>query len=78
MYADGIIGNKGMLQVMGSLTTAIFNYIRSQHTTPYDLKAILGQSYGYIFNDVEMSASDGLLLFLTQAQGFNPENFKRK
>lgn len=78
MYADGLLGNKGMLQVMGSLTNAVFNYMRSPNSPPYTLKSILGKTYGYIFDDVELSASEGLLLFMTQAQGFNPENFKRK
>ena len=78
MYADGVLGNKGMLQIMGSLTTAVFNYMRAQHSQPYTLKSILNTTYGYLFNDVELTASDSLLLFMSQAQGFSLDRFKKE
>lgn len=78
MYADGLLGNKGMLQTLGSLVAGVFNYVRSPHSPPYSLKSILGTSYGYIFEDVEMSANDALLTFMSQAQGFSLDRFKKE
>lgn len=77
MYADGILGNLGMMNVMGSLTNAVFNYMRSKNTSPYSLKSILNKSYGYIYDDVELSVSDSLKLFMSQAQGFNMDYFNK-
>lgn len=76
MYADGMLGNGGVIQQLGSLVTGVFNYMRAPHSQPHSLKSILGASYGYIFNDVEVSPSDSLLMFMSQAQGFDSKLFK--
>jgi hypothetical protein len=76
MYADGLLGNKNLITALGTLTTGIFNYIRSNNTSPYTLKGIIGSAYGYIFDDAELSASDALLTFMSQAQGFDIKKFK--
>jgi hypothetical protein len=78
MYADGMLGNKAMLQTLGSLVAGVFNYVRAPNSPPYSLKSILGSSYGYIFDDAELSPSDALLVFMSQAQGFSLDRFKRK
>jgi hypothetical protein len=77
MYADGLIGNKAILQCNASLTAGVFNYLRSANDAPYTVKSILGSSYGYIYDDTEMPASDALLLYMTQAQGFDIGKFKK-
>jgi hypothetical protein len=77
MYADGIIGNKAILQSNASLTAGVFNYLRGANDAPYTVKSILGSSYAYIYDDVEMPVSDGLLLYMTQAQGFDIGKFKK-
>ena len=77
MYADGVLGNHGLLNVMGSLTNAVFNYMRASNSSPYSMKSILGQVYGYLYDDVELNASDSLKLFMSQAQGFNKDLFKK-
>jgi hypothetical protein len=78
MYADGMLGNKAMLQTLGSLVAGVFNYVRSPHSPPYSLKSVLGNSYGYIFEDAEVSANDALLIFMSQAQGFSLDRFKKE
>jgi len=78
MYADGLIGNKSLLVTLGTLTTGVFNYLKGSNNVPYTLKNILGSSYAYIYGEPEESASDSLLTFMTQAQGFNMDKFKGK
>lgn len=75
MYADGILGNHGLLNVSGLLVNGVFNYIRDPKTPAYSLKSILNQAYGYFYEDVEPTASDSLKLFITQAKGFSVDNF---
>lgn len=78
MYADGIIGNKSLITTLGTLVTGVFNYIRSNNSQPYNLKSVLGSAYSYMYNDVEVSPSESLLLFMTQAPGFKMDRFKVK
>jgi len=77
MYADGIVGNGALLNMMGSLVTGVFNYIRDPKSPAYSLKTVLGNSYGYIFSDNETSPNDALLTFMTQAKGFSLNKFKK-
>lgn len=77
MYADGILGNRGLLNTIGILVNGVFNYIRSPNTSPYNLKSILGQSYGYMYPDVEIDPSDSLKAFVSQARGFGMDKFKK-
>ena len=78
MYADGLIGNKGILTGIGTLTSGVFNYMRSPHSPPYTLKSILGSVYGYMYPDSELPANDSLLTFMSQAPGFDLDKFKRE
>jgi len=78
MYSDGALGNYGIIKILGALTTGIFNYIRSPNTSAYDLKSILGSNYAYMYRDVESNPSDALLTFMTQAQGFSMDKFKKE
>ena len=74
---DGFIGNKQILNSIGSLTAGVFNYIRDPKSPAYSLKTVLGNSYGYIFSDNETSPNDALLTFMTQAKGFSLNKFKK-
>jgi hypothetical protein len=78
MYADGLIGNRAMIETLGSLTGAVYNYMRSQNAPSYKLKSVIGRIYDYIYppQDTTEAASDALLVFMTQAKGFNPSRFK--
>ena len=49
MYSDGLIGNKGLLEVLGSLTGAIYNYMRSENQSAFKLKDIIPKAYNYIY-----------------------------
>jgi hypothetical protein len=78
MYADGILGNQGLLQTIGVLVAGVFNYTRAPNSAPYTLKSILGNSYGYIYPEAKANPSDSLLNFMTQAQGFSMDKFKKE
>lgn len=78
MYADGALGNYGVLQSLGSLTAGVFNYLRSANSQPYELKDILGSSYGYMFTEKESNPSESLMAFITQAHGFNMKQFDKE
>lgn len=71
-YEDGIIGNKKILNTLGLLTNAVFNYIRSNNTPAYSLNNILGQVYDYIYRPLtdkekQSQASESLLSFMSLA-----------
>lgn len=76
MYADGVIGNHGLLNTLGALTGGIFNYIRAENSPAKGLKDILGASYEYIWPPVseadrKQAVSDSLFAFMSRAPGFN-------
>ena len=75
MYADGVLGNHGLLNAIGLLVSGVFNYIRDPNSPPYSLKSILNQSYGYLHEDVEITPSDSLKLFMSQAKGYSENRF---
>lgn len=77
MYADGALGNKSVVAGLGTLTAGVFNYLRTSNSKAYALKDILGTTYQYYYNEPEVSASDSLLLFMSQANGFSMDKFKR-
>ena len=77
MYADGVLGNRGLLNTIGALANGVFNYIRPPNTAPYNLKSILGKSYGYIYPEIEENPSDSLIAFVSQAKGFGLDRFKK-
>ena len=60
------------------LVTGVFNYIRPNNSTFYTLKDIINSAYGYIYEDIENDPSDSLLLFMSQAPGFEMDKFKGK
>jgi hypothetical protein len=49
MYSDGLIGNQGMMELLGSLTTAVYNYMRGSNTQAYKLKDVIPKAYDYIY-----------------------------
>lgn len=80
MYADGTLGNHGLLAQLATLTTGIFNYIRPPHAAPYKLAGTLGASHDYLYppanpEQLAAQANNRLLAFMVQAPGFNPEKF---
>ena len=49
MYVDGLIGNRGMMEVLGSLTGAIYNYMRPENQAAYKLQDIIPKTYNYLY-----------------------------
>ncbi len=81
MYADGVIGNHGVLTVLGQLTAGVFNYMRPKDSPAYKLVSILGTAYDYIVppatpEQQQQNVSESLKLFLSTAPGFDPQKFK--
>ena len=48
MYADGMIGNKSIIEILGCLTAGIYNYMRSENQPPYKLQDIIPRVHDYI------------------------------
>jgi hypothetical protein len=78
MYSDGVIGNNAILQTLGSLTGAVYNYMRSPNSRAYQLEDIITRVYHYMYppQNTTEDASEALLLFMTQAKDFNKSRFK--
>lgn len=82
MYADGMIGNHGLLTTLGQLTTGVFNYMRPMNAPDYKLAKILGQAYDYIVPPLtpEQQAeatNNALKTFMMAAPGFDQSRFKK-
>jgi hypothetical protein len=80
MYADGMIGNYGILTQIASLTNGVFNYMRPANSPPYKLANILGSAYDYIYPPLteeqqKAAVNDSLLAFMSQANGFDKTKF---
>jgi hypothetical protein len=76
MYADGLIGNRSLITTLGTLTAGVFNYMRPSSSMPYDLKAVIGSAYDYIYGEEKADVSQSLLTFMSQAPGFSIDKFK--
>jgi hypothetical protein len=80
MYADGLIGNYGVLTQLATLTNGVFNYMRTANSPPYKLANILGSAYDYIYPPLtpeqkKEAVNNSLLAFMSQAQGFDKTKF---
>lgn len=49
MYNDGVIGNLGILQVLGSLTAGQFNSVLPKGKTPFKLQDIIPTIHEYLY-----------------------------
>lgn len=79
MYADGMIGNRGILETLGNLTAGVYNYMRSDTRKTYTLRDIISRGYDYLYppQDNTESVNDALLAFVSQAKGFTLDRFKK-
>ena len=80
MYADGLIGNRAIIELLGTLTNGVFNYMRASNAPSYKLANILGNAYDYLFPPVpeeqkKEHANNQLLAFMSQAPGFSADKF---
>jgi len=81
MYADGLLGNRGILEVLSSLTNGVFNYMRPSNSPAYKLANIMGRAYDYVYPPLPVSedaVSESLLVFMSQAPGFSKDKFEVK
>jgi len=82
MYADGLIGNRGIIEVLGSLTAGHFNSLIPKGKSPYALQDIIPRIYDYIYPPLSEEAkriqvSDQLLAFAMLAPNA-PKGFFRE
>ena len=49
MFNDGIIGNLGLLQVLGSHAAGHFNSLLPKGSSPYKLQDIIPNQYDYLY-----------------------------
>ena len=80
MYADGMLGNKGIYDAITPLTTAIFNYLRASGAPQFTPDSIFPWINEYSTDpDLDPTpvekVNDSLLTFISQAQGFDMKNF---
>ena len=80
MYADGLIGNRGILEVLGNLTAGQFNKMLPKGHAPYTLEKIISRAYDYIYPPLteeqkKESVNRQLLAFMQMAPGA-PESLK--
>lgn len=78
MFADGLIGNRSLLSIQGSLVAGVFNYLKANNSQPYTLKSVLGSAYDYIYGIEKADPSESLLTFMTQAPDFKMDRFEGK
>jgi hypothetical protein len=78
MYADGLVGNRSLLTMQGTLTAGVFNYLRANNSQPYTLKSVLGSAYEYIYGMEKIDPSQSLLAFMSQAPDFKIDKFQGK
>lgn len=78
MFADGLIGNRSLLSIQGSLVAGVFNYLRASNSQPYTLKSVLGSAYDYIYGLEKTDPSESLLIFMSQAPNFKMNRFESK
>jgi hypothetical protein len=81
MYSDGLIGNQGMMIVLGQLTAGVFNYMRPANAPDYKLSRILGQAYDYIVPPLtpeqqKEASNNALKTYMMMAPGFSQDRFK--
>ena len=78
MYADGLVGNRALLNMQGTLVAGVFNYLRASSSQPYTLKSVLGSAYEYFYDIEKADPSESLLMFMSQAPNFKIDRFKGK
>ena len=74
MFNDGMIGNAGLLEVLGNLTAVQFNKVLPKNHTPYKLQSIIPLAYDYIYpplseQDKKKQVSANLIAFAMQSPG---------
>jgi hypothetical protein len=74
MYHSGLIGNIGLLEVLGTLTAGQFNKMLPKGKAPYKLKDIIPGAYDFIYpplseQDKKEQVNQSLLAFALMSPG---------
>lgn len=80
MYADGLLGNKGIFDAIAPLTAAVFNYFRDEKASAIKTSEVYPWVHEYSVdpsNDVdpETAVSNSLIGWMSQAKGFKMDRF---
>jgi hypothetical protein len=80
MYADGLVGQHGLLNQLSQLAGIVYNYARSPSIPAMPQGKLLGLAADYLFpppteQDKKEQVNNQLLAFLSQAPGFSPKTF---
>jgi hypothetical protein len=81
MFHDGIIGNLGIIEVLGVLTAGHFNMTLPKDKIPFKLQDIIPQAYNYLYPPLtkkqeQEQVSKNLLAFAMMQPGAPDELFK--
>ena len=79
MYADGMLGNKGIFDALTPLTTAVYNYFRAEHAAVVKAEDVFTWIHEYSIDPADDQPDEmgaGLSTFLSAAKGFKPEFFQ--
>lgn len=79
MFADGLLGNRGVFDALAPITAGVFNYLRSSNSSALKSDQIFPWIHEYTINpDIYRSeelVNNSLLAFMTQAPGFDIKRF---
>jgi hypothetical protein len=76
MYADGLLGNRGVFDALAPVTTAIFNYLRTPSAPAFKMEQIFPWVHEYSTDpENDATPSDGLVGFVSTAKGFKIDRF---
>ena len=83
MYADGMIGNRGILEVLGTLTAGQFNKMLPKGASPYTLEKIIPRAHDYLYPPLDEKTkkervSQSLLAFAMMSPNAPTQFFKGK
>lgn len=82
MWMDGVIGNRGLLEVLGSLTAGVYNYMRSENQRAYKLNDIIPRSHDYLYPPLseeqkKAKVNESLMGFLKVSPGAPQKLFEK-
>lgn len=74
MYHNGLIGNMGLLEVLGTLTAGQFNKVLPKGKPPYKLRDIIPQAYEFIYpplseQEKKKQVNSSLLAYVASQKG---------
>ena len=83
MYVDGLIGNRGLIEVLGVLTAGQFNKMLPKGATAYTLENIIPRAYDYIYPPLDEKSkkqqiTDQLLAFAMMSPNAPKQFFEDK